>query len=190
MKNRLIGLIATAFLLSSCGMESIFNGDDKESLSPIEASIALGSEYENFFISNAFDHLGPSVLSDFIKENNINLEVGDYAVVINDSHLLKDYMIKDGPTYKWPDIDFSKYSLVIGRWSDPGTPWYVKEQRVKTDLFGNPVIYLHFVKHGGMSPAMPRLIYFGSIYPKLQSGPAKVVRWEEDVIVPPPSQKK
>lgn len=171
--------------LSGCGYKTIFDGSDKDVLTPLDPIEILGDKFGDFFKGGGFSDLAPAVFEGLHEEGMIPDNVNDFAIVLNDRHFLRDIQIAD-KTYQWPDIDFNNYSLVVGFWADPGTTWYIKDQRVKKSLIGKVSVYLHFVKHDGGAFAMPRFRRFGAIYPKLPGGPAEVIRWEEDIIVPLP----
>lgn len=184
MKRIVALLIFAVIMLPACNKNSIFDGSDKLAMLPVEASVALGSDNKDFFNSSAFIILGPEVLNNFIKENgeidverNENNKWGDIAIVINDSHLLGEYQGVDGSIFEWPQIDFGKYSLVIGRYSAPDTGCILSEHRAKKGLF-RAEIFLHIIRGAGFT--VPMLHVWGALYPKLPSGPAKVTRWEDN----------
>ena len=180
--NKLFFVIPFALcLLAGCGYESIFDGRDKDVLAPIDSSVLLGDGNVDFFLSEDFTSvLGPAVFKAFMDEDQIADGVVDYAVVLNETHYLRDVITEDGREFTWPNIDFDRYSLVVGRWMDAGTTWYVKDHRAKKTLFGKVTVFLHFVKHDGGAYTFPHFVFWGALYPKLPSGPAEVVCWKDE----------
>ena len=185
MNKYCFSLFLAAVVLSGCGYEGIFDGRDKDVLAPLDPSVAFGNDkYDNFFKDGSFNYLCNTLFVELMSEDQISSGMNDYAVVLNDTQLLHEVQTEGGQVYQWPDIDFENYSLVVGRWMDVGTTWYIKDQRAKKSPLGKVTIYLHFVKHEGGAFQQPRFRLFGAIYPKLPSGVAEIVRWEEDVVIP------
>ena len=98
------------------------------------------------------------------------------AIIDNSSQLEHPWLEEHG--IKIPDIDFDKYSLVIGRYYTVAGG-YECETRVKRNASGI-TLYLK-VFHGpnaGIATAV--YTYFAELYPKLPDGSIKIMRWNVD----------
>ena len=182
MKRLALGFISLLFL-SGCGYQSIFDGSDSGVLAPVDLSKELGDEYADFFRSDDFRICAQHVFYALREEGQIIGQYADYAVVLNDAYYLDDVHVDDVYTpgdYEWPDIDFNKYSLVLGWWAEGGTGWYLKDQRIKKTLLGKVTVYLHLCLVDGLYFHDNKKLLFGALYPKLPSGPAKVERWYDE----------
>lgn len=177
----LLSPLCFLFLFTGCGngldnpnglddpikIEMLFNGKDERSLSP--------------FYSSGFDGYDPMgvqqvLMKHFFKEYYPDL-VNDCAVVLNDTQLLKNYQ-EDGIVYQWPEIDFDKYSLLIGSFTRKGgTDVLLKDQRVVVSD-GKATVYLKmYYPDAGFDDAVKNTRYFCALYTKLPNGMAEVIRW-------------
>ncbi len=177
---RYFAFACSLFLLAGCGFEGIFDGSDKEVFAPVNLPVESGSLDNTFFHTQEFIALYSNTTREIMLENSIDPNK-DFAIVLNDSHYLHD-VEEDGHVIKWPDIDFNKYSLVLGRFFPNSPQWYIKDQRAKV-VFGKTKIYLHFVKHGDGVLGITTPVRIAAIYPKLPEGPAEIVTWMEDVTI-------
>ncbi len=173
-------IVFALFLLVGCGYEGIFNGTDREIQVPVNLPVEFGGFDNTFFNTHEFSVLYSNTLWEIMTENNVDFNK-DFAVVLNDSHYLQD-VEEDGQIIKWPDIDFNKYSLVLGRCFLGSPQWYIKDQRAKA-VFGKTKIYLHCVKSSGGFLGISQPVCIAAVYPKLPEGPAEIVRWMEDVTI-------
>lgn len=170
--------------MSSCNKyESIFKSYSRSYLEPLDKSTVLGKEYDELKAIGAVATMEHVLWNDILAETyGENVPDGEHGFVINDSHLLRDYTAPDGTTFKWPKIDFNKYSLVLGEWFDGGDFHFLKEHKAKVDKDGHVEIFLHIMRHDGAAPGWARMDRWVAIYPKLPSGPAKVTRWDDATI--------
>ena len=179
MKNLVLVLASAFVLLTGCNKDdfhAIFDGSDKDVVSPIDFN-ALGTE--DIFHSGDFSYiLAYEVLKNLYGEDKAaNGQYGEgrpeLAHVINNSSILLP-IEAEGKLYKWPEIDFSKYSLVIGQYTEIGDGYVIVEQRAKISR-EKTQIYLKRVQDGKMRPQSPISIAFVALYPKLPDGSAEVI---------------
>lgn len=177
MKNLVLVLASAFVLLTGCNkndFHTIFDGSDKDVVSPIDFN-ALGTE--DIFHSGDYSYvLALEVLKNLYGDKAADGSYGgrpELAHVINDSSILLP-IEAEGKLYKWPEIDFSKYSLVIGQYTEAGGGYYLVEQRAKISR-EKTQIYLKRVCDGKMHPQSPISIAFVALYPKLPDGPAEVI---------------
>lgn len=178
MKNLVLVLASAFVLLTGCNkndFHTIFDGSDKDVVSPIDFN-ALGTE--DIFHSGDFSYiLALEVLKNLYGDMAADGSYGgggpELAHVINDSSILLP-IEAEGKLYKWPEIDFSKYSLVIGQYTEIGDGFVIVEQRAKISR-EKTQIYLKRVQDGKMRPQSPISIPFVALYPKLPDGPAEVI---------------
>ena len=168
----------------SYGYEELFNGENTNALAPIETS-SSGIDWEGFFHSLEFPSLGWTLLNDLYPNKAREFQGDartdeDLAVIVNEASVLK-YI--DAPNYgrvfRWPEIDFNKYSLVVGQyWYVGGSFLSLRDQRVVVSE-GKTTVYLRFVKKSddyGESADI-KMLYFGAVYSKLPDGPVEIIKW-------------
>jgi len=113
-----IGLISmmacAAFMFAGCSneFEDVFNGNNKEALSPIESSETGGvllSGINSFLLRKTLLEISQDILGTPSITDTI-------AYIINDQERLSTVVTRreDNTVVEWPEIDFDKYSLVIG----------------------------------------------------------------------------
>lgn len=139
----------------------------------------------DFFHSNEFKVLARPVLTevfDLPEGNWYRVEEG--AIVINDPAMLQDvYSMAMDVTYKWPEIDFEKYSLVLGLVFNPNgdysRAYLLKQQRAVAGIGGVKIYYSFIEVTGdyGVVAEAPTPMIVGALFPKLPDGIAKVVTW-------------
>ena len=177
----LITLLCIPFLFAGCGnslgdtdesikYEMLFNGTDARSLVP--------------FYSSGFEGYTPlgvqQVLMKRLFEENYPDLVNNCAIVLNDKQLLKDCQ-DDGIVCQWPEIDFDKYSLLVGSFTRlGGCDVLIKDQRVVVSD-GKASVYLKmYYPSDGTDDAMKSTRYYCALYSKLPDGPAEVIRWIDE----------
>ena len=102
----------------------------------------------------------------------------DIAHVINDAAIIRDYVTED-KVYKWPEIDFNKYSLVLSKYNIPHGGFYVSEQRAKASK--NSIdIYIKLSLYYGVHDMWARAQYHISLFPKMKTGPANLHAYYEN----------
>ena len=174
----LLTLACVSILFVGCKKEgipseyaNIFNGKDKRAKAPV----FVFHDEDFYFLSQYF-------LEEFYADNaddpRWSTTNGSYAVVVNDARLLKYYNTSNVQPFFWTEIDFNKYSLVVGRyWYVGGTFQRYKDQRAVVSE-GKTTIYLRFVKYIGGEPADVHPVSFGAVYDKLPvDGLVEVVEW-------------
>lgn len=97
---------------------------------------------------------------------------GDVAVVINDPSKLKAVTRPDGEKFDLSEIDFNKYSLVIGRLFMPDYSFRMNDQRVLKDD-GKLTLVVKCDRSGGAFAAI-YYEFFAVLYPKLPDSPMTV----------------
>ena len=171
MKNITIAacLCAIVACLPSCTkFESIFDGSDRNSMAPIsEAALIDSGVPADYFNSSEFNVLAEAFLAENAPNNH-----EDFAFVVNDVRHLPQI---EG--YSWPDIDFSRYSLVIGQRYRIWDALYLKDLRIV-----GKKIYLHICRIPGAMVTMDAVVVhypFGAVFSKLPSESLEVVRWND-----------
>lgn len=141
----------------------------------------LSLDQEKFAaLSDLFsDSIGGRILvENVLSKSKAGTQNGDCAVIINDSSLLEDVIVSDAPelgTLSWPEIDFRKYSLVVGRWQYTAGNQYLASQKVQ--VAGNSATLVLEIKEypgGGTCDVFYR--WFGALYPKLPAARLKIKR--------------
>ena len=173
----LLTLACISFLFVGCKKEgisseyaNIFNGKDKRAMAPVD--LCQGDEF--YYLSRVFLD---EFYSDHADDPRWPTTNGNFAVVVNDASLLKDYKAPDGRIFRWPEIDLKKYSLVVGQFVYGGTFLRYKEQRAVVSE-GKTTIILRFVKYIGGEPTDVRKVRLGAVYEKLPvDGLVEVVIW-------------
>lgn len=173
MKQKLIITLVLPLLLTGCmnEFESIFDGNNADAIAPLtkqESGEAAPFLYDDY---DSFSRLAGSVLSDAGAPRG-----DDYAMIINDKSLLKDLVVDEETTLSWPEIDFNKYSLIIGRFCTTSQGYRVENQRVVKKA-GNVELYLEIVSSSFGHLESPAVYSFGALYPKLPDCPVVIKRW-------------
>ena len=100
----------------------------------------------------------------------------DTVVVINDQARLKNAEFR-GSTYSWPEINFKKYSLVIGKITFPDSGSLLAGQRIEKRA--EALYFYPDIRSGGGS-FTPEEHFIDTLYPKLPDLPVEIVRWNRD----------
>lgn len=178
MKKYFSLLLTAVLLLTGCtdDFSGIFDGTDKDLIYPInhlENNIPedLFDNSENFHQDMVLQ-LAQDVWGDASDSPSKNI-----AHVINDAAILRDYVTED-KVYKWPEIDFNKYSLVLSKYNIPHGGFYVSEQRAKASK--NSIdIYIKLSLYTGVHDMWARAQYHISLFPKMKTGPANLHAYYE-----------
>ena len=150
-------------LLTGCygDWDYVFNSSDKNIYAPLDIN-----DGENVNLMQ-YPHIDNLVIST-LAANGLILgfssdDLIDGAMIINDRSQLKDYVDEDH-NYVWPEIDFNKYSLVIGGVFLAHSGFELEQRIVKK---GNvPELYVRLVElNYGLQYISTR--YFASLYPKI-----------------------
>jgi len=184
-----LSFIALLFLLTACSKDLgwIFKDNAPGVVAPVEETPDGFSD--SFFQEVDFQRLATPIVEELFVPFN---ELGFYdwyrakegAIVINDNAMLQDVVV-GYITYKWPEIDFDKYSLVIGLVFNPDIDYsraYVLKQQRAVVANGEVKIYYRFIEVTGdyaVNAEAPRPRIAGALFPKLPDGIAEVVAWKD-----------
>ena len=119
MKNYFSLLLTAVLLLTSCS-DQLYPINHLENNIPEDLFYNSENFHQDMVLQLAQDVWGDA--SDSPSKH--------IAHVINDAAILRDYVTED-KVYKWPEIDFNKYSLVLSKYNIPHGGFYVSEQRAK-----------------------------------------------------------
>ena len=119
MKKYFSLLLTAVLLLTSCS-DQLYPINHLENNIPEDLFDNSENFHQDMVLQLAHDVWGDA--SDSPSKN--------IAHVINDAAILRDYVTED-KVYKWPEIDFNKYSLVLSKYNVPHGGFYVSEQRAK-----------------------------------------------------------
>ena len=169
----LLTLTCISFLFVGCKKEdipseyaNIFNGKDKRAMAPVDLSSK--DDFGDFFHSGDFSTLANAVLREYYSDAQVG-----HAVVLNDARYLKG-IEKNGVVYHWPDINFNRYSLLIGEVAANGV--LLQEQRIIVSD-GAVILYLRFVKNSWTLSYTGESVCFGALYEKVPDGPVEIIKW-------------
>ncbi|MBQ2006289.1 MAG: hypothetical protein II205_01860, partial [Bacteroidales bacterium] len=107
MKNYFSLLLTAVLLLTSCS-------DQLYPINHLENNIPE----DLFYNSENFHHDMVLQLAQDVWGDASDSPSKHIAHVINDAAILRDYVTED-KVYKWPEIDFNKYSLVLSKYNIP-----------------------------------------------------------------------
>ena len=184
-----IGLISmmacAAFMFAGCSneFEDVFNGNNKDVIAPVELDGEVGIAWTSIeshgqlqeLVSAALVGLGIKLPDDHSLPPEL-FKKEDYAVVVNDGQPLKGVVGSDGVELSWPDIDFKKYSLVLGWFIAPGSGYRIVNQRFHAKKDKN-VLYLEIKPYTEFHLAGFMVEYFAAIYPKQEGNIVEISRW-------------
>lgn len=183
MKRLLILVILFFIGLTSCSDQLNTNEGEGEIIEPIYSQDLSGDDSDIILMDvPGIEILAKSVL----KENGMvdeSIDDGfwpDVAMVVNDKEMLKDVVVPSNTPgvedhhYQWPEIDFDKYSLIIGQFYTVHTGYSITRQYIVKDLSKN-VFYFDIDLNGGFLCAIKNN-YFATLYPKLSDGELEVKR--------------
>lgn len=171
-------LLALTLGLSCCSkMEDVFNGNDKDAIAPVATTYS--EENADVDLSGDWHHL---VVRDILYQVGLIDHENPFttaALVINDNSLIDDVLAEyEGKIeINVPEIDFDKYSLVVGSCYLVSGTYYLANQRIKNSSSGVK-LYLEVCERKDVHGTQAVFnYYFASLYPKLPSGEVEVIRW-------------
>lgn len=135
-------------------------------MAPVDLSSK--DDFGVFFHSGDFSTLANAVLREYYSDAQVG-----HAVVLNDARYLKG-IEKNGVVYHWPDINFNRYSLLIGEVAANGV--LLQEQRIIVSD-GAVILYLRFVKNSWTLSYTGESVCFGALYEKVPDGPVEIIKW-------------
>ena len=176
MKRVLIFVIPLLFGMSSCSNQLNLKEDVEEIIEPVSMQEYSLENTSSELLNLSWDDI--QVLAKTILiENGIIEDYTDYgskyfpdvAMIVNSKELLKDVVVlsnMDGVEdhhYQWPEIDFDRYSLVIGQFYTTESGWGIIQQYM---LCFDIALGL-----GGYAYlCVPTNNFFAVLYPKLPDG--------------------
>lgn len=176
MKKTVLFIIAvTAFFTSCVRMEGIFDGSDTAAIAPI---YLMGKGPLASLVYPI-----PLIEKAIVKAEECNTNPyseDSFAFIINDDSFLKEseLELKEYPDFgEWPEIDFSHYSLVVGRVLCANGGYGVVDQRIKKTMSGMK-LYVKVEATSILHQAHPQHAFFCALFPKLKGGEVEVVRWD------------
>ncbi len=167
--NKLITLLLFSVLFAACTktdpFESIFDINEDVAIAPVEQRAQLIAEL------NADTGLLRRILYAYDVHSwpqaSFNEEMFDFekAIIINTpSELLSDL----------PEIDFEKYTLVVGQFLRLGSTSYLNDQRIVIAADGAR-LYLDIQKLDAYGTCDVYYKPFASLYPKMPDMPVEVI---------------
>lgn len=106
------------------------------------------------------------LLESVLDEANGGYAQGDCAIIINDRSQLRNLYTDDLGELVWPEIDFSRYSLVVGKWMYTAGNQYMASQKIRL-TGGSARLFLEIKESPGMGTCDVFYRWFGTLYPKL-----------------------
>jgi len=179
----ILSFLWISLLLTGCSkdFDDIFEGRHKNVFEPIDLFVSdINSRPSDQFYVDYINTLVSSVLS--VSEETVPhlADVHEaFATVINDNHLLKDAVALSGRAYSWPEIDFSKYSLVLGWYVGGGSGFYIEKQRIQLRR-KKATLYLEIKRD--RTHAYTHAItgyFFAALYPKFEGSVTVLTNWEK-----------
>lgn len=167
MKKNLY-LLLTALILSGCSMADIFDGVVPGVISPAgddeNAVIYAGDGQTGGFTPYCalIAHLMKPTSEDHTK-----------AKIINDESQLNSVVI-DEKEYTWPEIDFRKYSLIVGTTQFVGPLRFGRFRAVEEK--DRVKLYVEMTEQVAILPVTRA--YFAVLFPKLKDLPVEMSIWE------------
>ena len=127
---------------------------------------------EDSYFKTFGDELAP--LIDPILSEHGACQWEDFAMVVNDKTQLKEIIVA-GETMTWPEIDFERYSLVVGKFFTVSYGYKLANQYVTKGMF-RTILHLEVEDAGTAHRAYTKDNYFAAIYPKLPDGQLTIKR--------------
>ena len=191
----LLMIIFATLFFTGCSneFEKIFNGEEKEAISPLvsgeEEALENLSGDDRFYLAMLVSHTmfesGVEAWNPSHFHDRLNSELpweylpekcGARAMVINSRTVLLDYTMPDGSCIRWPEIDLESYSLVIGYFRVGSSGEYLSSQRIVMKG-GKPELYLK-INNDRPGKTYGGSEYFVAIYPKISfEGEVSVNVW-------------
>lgn len=171
LPNIKLSLLLSLIMLSSCsGFDIFINGLDSEVFSPVSSYTSQDIEGLEELIAFLFAPLDAD-------NEKVGINVRQQAVlVINRKDDLQD-VTNRGKTYSWPEINFNRYSLIVGRIGMPETTYYLAKQKIAKES-DHLVFYYELGKISGVASTISnRMCLFATLYHKLPDYPVEMVRW-------------
>ena len=157
-------VLVIPLLLAAAGCTKYPLSLDREEFEPL--SELLGDYTSRMLIETVLNEA--NVSEGFLRN--------DCAVIINDQSRLKNLYSEEFGELVWPEIDFSRYSLVLGQWIYTAGNQYLASQKIRLSG-GTATLFLEIkVPPDSMGTCDVFYRWFGALYPKLPDVPVNVVR--------------
>lgn len=181
MKQRKMLFPLSLFLLAmlagcSNEFEDVFNSDNKDAILPVET---LDADSDLAVLRNDYPRMKALVIS-IIGEASMSSAPSQTtrATIINHSSELKAIVSPNGDEWQWPDIDFEKYSLLVGCYEVVHSNIFAANQRILQKKDGL-VLYLELrPREDVVGYTFGDIKYFATLFPKLPDLPVEVRRWD------------
>lgn len=172
MKKHILFLFVSLLMLSGCSMSDIFSGSMPGVISPISDD---GSEV--IFSSSLGEYSHYSGLISRLVNVYSDSDSLASAMVINSPAQLNSYTF-EGKEYTWPEIDFKKYSLVVGAWQFHSTGFMFGRFRAMEEK-NSTKLYIEIIRPEVLL-CSPVIGYFAILFPKLSDNPVEIITIEKN----------
>ena len=142
-------LLVSALFLFAIGTTSCSNNDEGNDNNIITPVANMSNEVKNFF-------------DEEVANNAFILENPNGVVAVNSISELEDIYEGEKP---FPDIDFSKYTLIIGEKTMPSGGYYVNRQELNIKL---NTLNVYLKNDLDYQPQVITHLYFWGLYPKYE----------------------
>ena len=162
-------MLLSVVMLLSCNNsddEGFDNGSESDgsTISPINVSEGPIADFFNVEWPNKTDRAYNAKSFFYDSSRDFGLQVTESVVsLINSRQELADIYLGDK---ELPDIDFDKYTLIIGRQKMPYPYFYVAKQELIAGKDGL-ILNLYANNDEEILPCMKHCMYFWGLYPKL-----------------------
>ena len=187
MKRVLVLLIPLLVGLASCSDQLNTNEGDEETIVPVNMQDSSGEDSTTGVLNLSWEEI-QILAKSFLIENGYIEDYytgfkyfDDLAIVVNSNEPLTDVVVPSSMSgvedrlCQWPEIDFEKYSLVIGQFyttflhlSNVITQHYIVKSSSKY------ILYVEIGNLGGLACCANN--FFAALYPKLPDGQLEVKR--------------
>ena len=188
MKRLLLLIIPLLIGLVGCSDQLGTEEGKEETIEPVDMQNMTGDNNLNDILDLSWEEIRVLAKSFLIEKGYIEDYTGytskyfdDIAIVANSNEFLTDVVVPSSMSgvedrlYQWPEIDFEKYSLVIGQ---VYTTFYhqgnVITQHYIVKSSSKYILYVEIGNLGGL--ASPAINYFAALYPKLPDGQLEIKR--------------
>ena len=187
MKRLLVLLIPLLVGLASCSDQLNTNEGDEETIVPVTMQDSSGEDSTTGVLNLSWEEIQILAKSFLIENGYIedyytgSKYFDDIAIVVNSNEPLTDVVVPSSMSgvedrlCQWPEIDFEKYSLVIGQFyttflhlSNVITQHYIVKSSSKY------ILYVEIGNLGGLAYSANN--FFIALYPKLPDGQLEVKR--------------
>ena len=195
MKRVLFLIIPLLVGLASCSDQLNTNEGDEETIVPVNMQDSSGEDSTTGVLNLSWEEIQILAKSFLIENGYIedyytgSKYFDDLAIVVNSNEPLTDVVVPSSMSgvedrlCQWPEIDFEKYSLVIGQFyttflhlSNVITQHYIVKSSSKY------ILYVEIGNLGGLACCANN--FFAALYPKLPDGQLEVKRLNSVGMVP------